>query len=83
MTHIFCFRFLELETKEAKLYSLVYKNIVSSIKIVCKTVNQKMLLQSLHDTRMCNQLLEPESTEDIWKPGQSLPVKSDDGTTVS
>jgi hypothetical protein len=29
-----------------------------------------MLLQMLHDTRKCDQLLEQEATEGIWKAGQ-------------
>lgn len=61
------YRFLELETSEVKLYSLVQKKVVNSIKALCKTVNQKMLLNNLHDTRICNQLIEPESTEEKWK----------------
>ncbi|XP_054280353.1 KICSTOR complex protein SZT2-like isoform X2 [Macrosteles quadrilineatus] len=78
-------RFLELETPEVKLYSLVQKNIVNSIKMVCKTVNQKMLLNNLHDTRMCNQLLEPESMEDIWRSSHSSAQihKPDEEATTS
>ena len=26
-----------------------------------------MLLRDLHDSRICNQLLEPEASEDIWR----------------
>lgn len=29
-----------------------------------------MLLQKLHDTRMCDQLLEQDTTEGVWKAGQ-------------
>ncbi|KAG8256861.1 hypothetical protein J6590_061144 [Homalodisca vitripennis] len=71
VTVFFHCRYLELDTAEVKLYSLVQKNVVSNIKSLCKTVNQKMLLNNLHDTRMCNVLLEPESVEDAWNSNQS------------
>jgi hypothetical protein len=29
-----------------------------------------MLLQKLHDTRMCDQLLEEDTVEGVWKAGQ-------------
>ncbi|XP_076357146.1 KICSTOR complex protein SZT2-like isoform X4 [Tachypleus tridentatus] len=31
-----------------------------------------LLLQDLHESRMCNQLLVPEASEDIWKQGGFL-----------
>ncbi|RZF32788.1 hypothetical protein LSTR_LSTR011434 [Laodelphax striatellus] len=62
-TYFHC-RFLELETQKVKLYSLIQRSIVKNISQVCKIVNQTMLLQNLHNTRLCNPLLEPETTED-------------------
>lgn len=59
-TYFHC-RYFDEEARE------VHKSVVSCIKSLCKIVNQTMLLQNLHDTRMCDQLLEPESSEDIWK----------------
>ncbi|XP_076348544.1 uncharacterized protein LOC143246192 [Tachypleus tridentatus] len=31
-----------------------------------------LLLQDLHESRMCNQLLVPEASEDLWKQGGFL-----------
>lgn len=33
---------------------------------MCKRVNQSMLLQSLHDTRTCDHLLEPDDNFGDW-----------------
>ncbi|XP_039297343.1 KICSTOR complex protein SZT2, partial [Nilaparvata lugens] len=62
-TYFHC-RFLELETQKVKLYSLIQRSVVKNISEVCKVVNQTMLLQNLHNTRLCNPLLEPETTDD-------------------
>lgn len=43
--------------------------LLVQIKAICRRVNQYLLLQNLHDTRICDPLLEPESTEDYntWR----------------
>lgn len=42
--------------------------LLAQIKAICRRVNQYLLLQSLHDTRICDPLLEPESNEDhTWR----------------
>ncbi|XP_020912267.1 KICSTOR complex protein SZT2 isoform X2 [Exaiptasia diaphana] len=41
--------------------------VVNAIHENCRAVNQRMLLQDLYDTKMCNSLLFPEADEDIWK----------------
>lgn len=43
--------------------------LLAQIKAICRRVNQYLLLQNLHDTRICDLLLEPESTEDYntWR----------------
>lgn len=44
------------------------KVVITQLKAICRRVNQYLLLQSLHDTRQCDPLLEPESNEDHnWK----------------
>lgn len=53
-------------------YRNIQRSAVASIKRLCKVVNQTMLLQNLHDTRMCDQLLEQEASEDIWKVGPGM-----------
>lgn len=47
----------------------VQKMLLVQIKAICRRVNQYLLLQNLHDTRICDSLLEPESTEDYntWR----------------
>jgi hypothetical protein len=44
----------------------IHHEVIAGIKKTCKVVNQMLLLQDLHDTRQCQQLLEPEAPEDIW-----------------
>uniref|UniRef100_A0A672L0D1 SZT2 subunit of KICSTOR complex n=1 Tax=Sinocyclocheilus grahami TaxID=75366 RepID=A0A672L0D1_SINGR len=41
--------------------------VVRRIGEMCRTVNQRLLLQDLHDSRVCHSLLVAESEEDIWK----------------
>lgn len=50
-------------------YSQIQKLLLAQIKAICRRVNQYLLLQNLHDTRICDLLLEPESTEDYntWR----------------
>lgn len=57
-------------------YRNVQRSAVASIKRLCKIVNQTMLLQNLHDTRVCDQLLEQETSEDIRKSGPGMSQKS-------
>ncbi|XP_046747125.1 KICSTOR complex protein SZT2-like [Diprion similis] len=61
-------RFLELASPEVDRYRQIQKMVMSEIKAICRRVNQYLLLQSLHDTRTCDSLLEPESNEDyVWR----------------
>ncbi|XP_012282231.1 KICSTOR complex protein SZT2 isoform X2 [Orussus abietinus] len=61
-------RFLDLASPEVDRYRQVQKTVISQIKGICRRVNQYLLLQSLHDTRMCDPLLEPESSDDYnWR----------------
>lgn len=49
-------------------YLQIQKMLLAQIKAICRRVNQYLLLQSLHDTRICDPLLEPESSEDYnWR----------------
>ncbi|XP_029474648.1 KICSTOR complex protein SZT2 isoform X2 [Rhinatrema bivittatum] len=45
----------------------LHQAIVRNINEMCRTVNQRLLLQDLHDSHVCNTLLVAESEEDIWK----------------
>ncbi|XP_043487708.1 KICSTOR complex protein SZT2-like isoform X1 [Polistes fuscatus] len=61
-------RFLELVSPEVDCYKLIQKMVVNQIKVICRRVNQYLLLQKLHDTRACDKLLEPEVNEDhVWR----------------
>ncbi|XP_040895618.1 KICSTOR complex protein SZT2 [Toxotes jaculatrix] len=61
----------ELEKKEEEQelpeYLLLHQMVVRKIGEICRIVNQRMLLQDLHDSHLCNSLLVAESEEDIWK----------------
>ncbi|XP_076055800.1 KICSTOR complex protein SZT2-like isoform X3 [Oratosquilla oratoria] len=52
---------------ELKERHSLQKEMVNKIKSLIKTVNQRMLLEDLHATNMCSRLLEPETSDDIWK----------------
>lgn len=52
---------------EAGEWRSVQSEVVRSIRSLVKLVNQTLLLQDLHNTRMCNDLLEPEVSDDIWR----------------
>ena len=49
----------------------VQAEVVRSVRALVKLVNQTLLLQDLHVTRMCNRLLEPDNSEDIWRHEES------------
>ncbi|KOX81297.1 Protein SZT2, partial [Melipona quadrifasciata] len=61
-------RFLEIISPEVNSYWHTQKMLVSQIKSTCRRVNQYLLLQNLHKTSKCSELLETESSEDYnWK----------------
>lgn len=61
-------RFLEIISPEVNSYWHTQKMLVSQIKTICRRVNQYLLLQNLHKTSKCSELLETESNEDYnWK----------------
>ncbi|KAM4642202.1 KICSTOR complex protein SZT2 [Discoglossus pictus] len=45
----------------------LHQLIVRKVGEICRIVNQRLLLQDLHETLLCNTLLVAESEEDIWK----------------
>ncbi|KAM6921196.1 KICSTOR complex protein SZT2 [Xenentodon cancila] len=60
----------ELEKKEDQElpeYLQLHQMVVRKIGEICRYVNQRMLLQDLHDSHVCNSLLVAESEEDLWK----------------
>nr|XP_022914806.1 KICSTOR complex protein SZT2-like isoform X1 [Onthophagus taurus] len=67
VTIYFHCRYLELPTIHVGVYLKVQRDIHDAIKDLCKQVNQYLLLQSLHDTRTCNVLLEPDDSLSEWK----------------
>ncbi|XP_047362781.1 KICSTOR complex protein SZT2 isoform X1 [Vespa velutina] len=61
-------RFLELVSPEVDCYKQIQTMLVTQLKVICRRVNQYLLLQNLHDTRTCDVLLEPEVNEDhVWR----------------
>ncbi|KAM9483305.1 KICSTOR complex protein SZT2 isoform 15-T15 [Clarias gariepinus] len=57
----------EEEDEEIPEYLRLHQLIVEEIGKICRKVNQRLLLQDLHDSHVCNSLLVAESEEDIWK----------------
>ncbi|XP_075997679.1 KICSTOR complex protein SZT2 isoform X4 [Genypterus blacodes] len=61
----------DLEKKDeepvAPEYLQLHHMVVRKIGEICRIVNQRMLLQDLHDSLVCNSLLVAESEEEIWK----------------
>ncbi|XP_060775676.1 KICSTOR complex protein SZT2 isoform X2 [Neoarius graeffei] len=57
----------EDEEEEIPEYLRLHQLIVEEIGKICRKVNQRLLLQDLHDSHVCNSLLVAESEEDIWK----------------
>ncbi|XP_072505248.1 KICSTOR complex protein SZT2 isoform X4 [Notamacropus eugenii] len=58
--------------------------LTKKIGEICREVNQRLLLQDLHDSHVCNSLLVAESEEDLWRsetpfhPRQRTLLPSDD-----
>lgn len=66
-------RFLEFVSSEVDRYRQVQKMVVAQITAICRRVNQYLLLESLHDTRNCDSLLEAESQEDpSWRGDSAI-----------
>uniref|UniRef100_A0A3Q2CCB1 SZT2 subunit of KICSTOR complex n=1 Tax=Cyprinodon variegatus TaxID=28743 RepID=A0A3Q2CCB1_CYPVA len=55
------------EEQELPEFLELHQTMVRRIGEVCRVVNQRMLLQDLHDSHICHTLLVAESEEDIWK----------------
>ncbi|CAH2310511.1 Hypothetical predicted protein [Pelobates cultripes] len=53
--------------EDVQASELLHQLVVRKIGEICRVVNQRLLLQDLHDTHLCNTLLVAESEEDIWK----------------
>ncbi|GJQ67112.1 hypothetical protein Trydic_g21981 [Trypoxylus dichotomus] len=60
-------RYLELQTTHVGMYLEVQRAMCDAIKDLCKHVNQYLLLHSLHDSRSCNILLEPDDSFNDWQ----------------
>ncbi|KAM9384552.1 KICSTOR complex protein SZT2 isoform 2-T2 [Pholidichthys leucotaenia] len=60
---------LEKKEEEQQLpeHLQLHQTVVRRIGDICRVVNQRLLLQDLHDSHACNKLLVAESEEDIWK----------------
>uniref|UniRef100_A0A3B3D587 SZT2 subunit of KICSTOR complex n=1 Tax=Oryzias melastigma TaxID=30732 RepID=A0A3B3D587_ORYME len=75
------------DDQEVPEFLKLHQNVVRRIGEICRYVNQRMLLQDLHDSHVCNSLLVAESEEDIWKTEtlcrQSLNTSDDYSTEES
>ncbi|XP_078074903.1 SZT2 subunit of KICSTOR complex isoform X3 [Mustelus asterias] len=61
------------EEEEELEYLHLYRTVIKKIGEICRVVNQRLLLQDLHDSHVCNSLLVAESEEDIWKNEAPFP----------
>ncbi|XP_017776135.1 PREDICTED: protein SZT2-like [Nicrophorus vespilloides] len=66
VTVYFHCRFIHLPTIHVRAYVDVQKSILDGVRELCKCVNQSLLLKSLYDTRICNELLEPADNYQDW-----------------
>ncbi|XP_051562300.1 KICSTOR complex protein SZT2-like isoform X5 [Myxocyprinus asiaticus] len=57
----------EEDEEEIPEYLRLHQLVVRRIGEMCRIVNQRLLLQDLHDSHVCHSLLVAESEEDIWK----------------
>ncbi|XP_065596339.1 KICSTOR complex protein SZT2 isoform X2 [Cyrtonyx montezumae] len=57
----------EIEEEQPGECQSLNQMVVKKISEICRVVNQRLLLQDLHDSHICNSLLVAESEEDIWK----------------
>ena len=55
----------EIDEEQVANQKKVYNKVTDIIKAKCRIVNQKLLLEDLYETRMCNKLLVPEADEDV------------------
>ncbi|KAJ7332849.1 hypothetical protein JRQ81_015029 [Phrynocephalus forsythii] len=58
----------------------LHQTVVKKIGEICRIVNQRLLLQDLHDSHLCNSLLVAESEEDIWKSETPYTYRQRTGT---
>lgn len=73
--YIIRYRFLELQTSKVDAFLSVHRTVILAIKDLCKKVNQSLLLQYLHDTKMCDRLLEPEDDKkEVWHSDNTTPT---------
>lgn len=70
----FHIRHRKTEDEELTQSKAILSTVINIINDICKEVNQTLLLQDLHETRMCNQLLVPEASDDIWRRNGSDPI---------
>nr|XP_014351126.1 PREDICTED: protein SZT2 [Latimeria chalumnae] len=54
-------------SEEEPEHFCLHRTVVKKIGELCRVANQRLLLQDLHDSHVCNSLLVAESEEDIWK----------------
>ncbi|CAL4114579.1 unnamed protein product, partial [Meganyctiphanes norvegica] len=52
---------------EMSLFRGIQQEVVRSVRSLVKLVNQILLLENLNNHHTCNDLLEPQTSEDIWK----------------
>ncbi len=55
------------------------KSLAGQVKEHIRSTNQQMLLRDLHETRVCNRLLEAEVDDDVWIDAGRADDDEDDG----
>ncbi|XP_075037796.1 KICSTOR complex protein SZT2 isoform X2 [Mixophyes fleayi] len=55
------------EVEELGESQRLHQLVVRKVGEICRVVNQRLLLQNLHDTHQCHNLLVEESEDELWK----------------
>ncbi|XP_059469171.1 KICSTOR complex protein SZT2-like [Neocloeon triangulifer] len=69
--HVITYFHCRNQGKEISKFREVRNKVIASILETCKLVNQIALLQNLHDTKNCDDLLEADLTKDNWESSKS------------
>lgn len=71
----------EVDPLAAAKHSRIVDETLKKLKATAKLVNQELLLRDLLATRRCNNLVEPETNDEIWK-GNTTDIPRENSNVV-